>query len=416
MPAFPSTREILGELVGFRSYTPPGRRAIAEYIAQFARRWSLGEVRLVEYPARANGANASPKPCNVVIDIGQGTDETVLVHGHFDKIPPDDYPPDFHRDPDQLIPDPEDPDICYGLGSNDMLGSIAGMLEAARAMRVAHHRKVRLLMVDQEENQSQGTHAALHPDCDLVGDACCVVSNEIAVGGTLADRANLYIGRTGRVGLNLTVFGPAMHSGRVRREMFHALAASREAKARLALENIRFSEHPNDPLRLMPESMCIPGDGRSGQRRSLSVPRSWHDHIDVFYSDPRLDPAAIQHIVWRAIRDCLGDENFSLTYEEGRELPFTKPWLEEPFHPFVLHCLGFAEEVCEGPVQRKAARGVADESIMVHAKHIPAICFPPEGEDEHIRDERVRISSVTRRIVPFLRKVAAFGGRLTNAA
>ena len=90
MPEFPSTREILGEMVGMRSYTPMGRRSIAEYIVQFAQRWSLGDAQLVEFPKGARGAEQHPRPCNVVIDIGKGRDETVLFHGHFDKVPPTD--------------------------------------------------------------------------------------------------------------------------------------------------------------------------------------------------------------------------------------------------------------------------------------------------------------------------------------
>ena len=93
-----------------------------------------------------------------------------------------------------------------------MLGGVAAMLEAAHTMRVATRRNVRMLLVDLEEDQSQGTHAAMHPAHDLVEGATCVVSTEIPVGATLNDRANLYIGRTGRVGLPLTVFGPAMHT------------------------------------------------------------------------------------------------------------------------------------------------------------------------------------------------------------
>ena len=198
----------------------------------------------------------------------------------------------------------------------------------------------------------------------------------------------------------------------MRREIFSSLASNREAQARLALGQITFPEHPHDPLKLMPESLCILGEAKSSHRQSLSVPGTCSAHLDVLYSDPHLDPAEIQRIVWRAIRDCLGDENFSLTLEQDRVLPYTKPWLEDPNHVFVRRCLEFGGQAYGSAVQCRAARGVADESILVHAKHIPAVCFPPEGEDEHVRDECVRISSIAKRVVPFLRSVAAYDGAL----
>lgn len=415
MPDFPSTQSILGDLVSMKSYDLEGERAAAEYIAQFARRWGLGNIQLVEYPHGAKGSELRPRPCNVVIDIGEGRDEIVVVHEHYDKTKPEDYPKGFERDPDQLIQDRDNPDIYYGDGCYDMLGSIAGCLTAAREMRVARHRTMRLLFVGMEEQQSQGTHAALHPSRDLVGNGSCLISHEIPVGATLDERAKLYIGRTGRVGLHLRVHGPRLHSGRVRRTMFGHTASHRDAITRLRLEHTIFPEHPNDPLRLMPESRCILGKVKSDDPSSLSIPSQYDDHIDVLYSHPGLTPADIHSIARAAIRDCLGDDNFTLSIEEGRILPFTKPWLEESNHPFVQNTLAIAQEAYECPVQLAAGDGVADEAIIVHAKHIPAVCFPPEGTDEHNRYERVRISSITKRIVPFLHKIAAFDGLLTKS-
>jgi hypothetical protein len=414
MPEFPSVREILGMLVEKRSYTPRGQRDIAEEIVQFANRWSLGDARLVEFPPAAKFAEKSPKPCNVTIDIGQGSDECVVFLGHFDKVPPTDYPSDFERNPDQLIQDEEHHDICYGLGSYDMLAGCAAYLAAARDLQVATHRRIRILLVWGEENQSEGTHAALHSSQDLLEGASCAISTEVPVGAELGDHANLYIGRPGRVGLQLRVQGPTMHSGRVRREILHTLAPHRDAMVTLALEQLRFPEHPNDPLHLMPESLCVPDEWRSKRPHSLTVPSEGIKNYDVLFTHPGLDPTAIHSIVHRAVRGALGDDNFTLLLEPDRELPFTKPWLEEPHYTIVRHGLRYASEVYNKDATLKAGRGVADEAIVVHSKHIPAISFPPEGTGEHTRNERVRISSVEQRVVPFLQKIAAHDGLLTS--
>lgn len=434
MPEFPSPKEVLGDLVSLKSYTPEGRRAVAQYALDFVRRWDLGEAQLMPFPGG----------CNVIIDVGIGTrhaSEILLGHAHIDKVDPDDYPQDFHRNPDQLIiEDSKNMDVCSGLGAYDMLASVSGFLCGLRGLQLAHHRHVRVLLADLEEKGSDGTHwmvrpmeeaytemgitpdnkypgIIIPPGKDLLCDAgpgnACLISGEIPVAGTLQDEPALYIGRTGRVGLLLDVRGNSMHSGKVRRHMFETLVSDREATARLSLKKIYLPEHPDDQGKLMPESLCVARDWYAGKRSSLSVPSSGIVEIDVFYTHPTITKTDIQRIVRSHLTRVLGDENFSLTFnDKGRRFPFTKPWLELPNHPFVQIGKRYASEVYGMDVPLRAAAGVADEAIIVHAKNIPAICLPPEGEDEHIRTERVRVSAISQRFIPFFRKFAAHDGSL----
>ena len=440
MPEFPSVQEVLGDLVSLKSYTPEGRRAVTQYIVDFTHRWQTdlqAEAQLMPFPGG----------CNVIVDVGVGVrhaSEVLLGHAHFDKVDPDDYPKNFDRDPDQLITDSKNPDICYGLGSYDMLGSVAGFLCGLRKLQLAKHRHLRILFADLEEKGSDGTHwmvrpmepayeemgvnaenpyrgISIPPGKDLLHDIgpgnACLLSNEIPVGGSLDDTPGIYIGRTGRVGLHLDVMGEGMHSGKVRRSQFPHMVSHRESVAKLALEGVHFPEHETDHAHLMPESLCVARDWYATRRSSLSVPSSGIIEIDVFYTNPSITKTDIQRIVRSHLARTLGDDNFILTFNDrGRRFPFTKPWLELPNHPFVQHAQRFGSEVYNQSIPLRAASGVADEAIIVHAKNVPAICFPMEGQDEHIRTECVRISSITQRFIPLFHKLGAYDRSLTSWA
>ncbi len=374
-------------------------------------RWGLGDVRLVEFPDGAAFAEKKPRPRNIVIDVGEGGDELLVIQGHKDKVLPDGYPKNFHRNPDELTEDANDPDICYADGAFDMLGGLAGALQALLRLRLWARRRMRLLIVTGEESQSQGAHAAIHRSNDLLDGASCLASVEIPVGSSLQDEPALYIGRPGRVGLRIRIHGPAMHSGKFRRKDYGQIASTREAMVRQRLGEIFFPEHPNDPLQLMTESLCVPDEAHSRKPGSLTVISEYGFDINVFYSHPGLSPTEIQAIVHKKIRDILGDDNFTVTFQEGRRTPFIPPYLEMEHHPYVQNALDVTAKIHGKRLRLKAARGVADESIFVHAKHCPCVIYPPEGEGEHTRDECVRISSIGR-VEQFVRLMAAHEGLL----
>jgi len=416
MPDF-SKRELLGEMVAHKSYTPQGQRQLADYIATLVNRKGLGDAKVVDYPADANFHNVDrdAHPANVVIDIGQGTEETILWHGHIDTVPPPTGRPNFPRNPHQLISDPNNQEVAYGLGSYDMLGGVAAFILALRNIKVDTCRRIRILLVSYEEDLSQGTHAALHPSKDLVGDAHGIVSTEIPVGGTLNDDPFLLIGRQGRVGMQLEVHGPGMHMGRVTREALkRALAPTREGLVRTRLGDIYLPEHPEDHLKLMPESLVVPGQNGSNKIKALSVPHEQGISLNVSYSNPHLDAMQIHAMMRDEIARILGDTNFELHLQDRGGIPTTKPWLESPGHPFVQNGLTYAKQAHGRDVKLRAGGATADEAILVHAKNIPAIGFPPMGEDEHLPDERVSLSSIEKHVVPFLQGIAAHEGPITR--
>ncbi len=410
---FPSTQDVLGELIAVKSFTQQGQVNMVNVIKQMNDRWIHGDLKIHEFPTGASFADQDPRPRNITIDFGDGEEELVIFHGHFDTVPPPEEYKGFKRNPHELIVDERNSDIVYGLGAYDMLGGVTAYLKAARELQVATHRKIRILLVWGEENQSEGTHAALHPDNDLLDGASCVVSTEIPVKGQLEDPPAIYIGRQGRVGLDVTIEGPSTHSGGVTHEMLDGLSWTRDAKAKLALNGFRFSEHPYDAK--LGKPILVPGRWGSINPQALSVVTEGRFQINAFYTDPELTKTEIQHMVREAIRSALGDDNFTVKFEKRHsEIPFTKPWLETEDSPFVRNAHMLAGEVYNQPVAIKAAKPVADEAIIAHAKHIPAIVFPPLGTGEHTRNECVSVGSIDYRVIPFLKKIASFPGKLTE--
>jgi acetylornithine deacetylase/succinyl-diaminopimelate desuccinylase-like protein len=424
---FPSTRAILAELVDQESFTREGQRAKAEHLVDFANRWGLGNARLVEYPDGAKHANESPKPCNVLIEIEptQSTlsREHLLVVNHFDTVPPVSFPSDIERTPHQLFPSRSDPDVCYAVGAYDDLQGVTANLVAAHQLQqrndVRHH--VSFLLVSGEEDESQGIHAALHPDQDLTRNATCCVSNDIPVGAHLGDPAVLGVGRQGRVGIQIVLRGAGMHSGRYKpQEDGRLIASTLDGYAKIAIPQITFPERPEPQFRhLMPPSYCAARKWSSVDPHSLSIPAESTIDLDVLYGNPELDEPAIIDHVRRSLeeafsRNGLPPDSFYLKREADRSLPFTKPFLESPDHTFVRTVQRIMGQVVGKAVALQVFRGTADEPIVVHRKKIPAVIFAADGDGEHTGKERVRVSSIDQRVVPTLVALATHDGPLTR--
>jgi acetylornithine deacetylase/succinyl-diaminopimelate desuccinylase-like protein len=126
--------------------------------------------------------------------------------------------------------------------------------------------------------------------------------------------------------------------------------------------------------------------------------------VEVIYTNPDLELAVIEDIIRRALQAVL-TEDFSVELVKGRQTPWIRPWFEEPNHPLVQAAVHEAGEVVQHPVERRYARGVADENIIAHMG-VPMVLFPPRGQDEHNVNERVDVSYVDRVMVPFLHRMA----------
>ncbi len=409
---FPSVLDILTELVRIGAHTLEAQRRMAQWLHDFAKEWQLGDVRLASYPTDLPYASAHPEQCNVVIDIGDGREELMIWHGHFDVVPPDSYPAD--HDPCALRKLPE-PDLYAGLGSYDMLGGIAAILVALHDVTIAPHRRIRVILVGQEEDQSQGTFAASHSTMNLFEGATCAVSTELLVGGKLTDSPQVVIGRPGRVGLDVRIQKEQLHVGSVTRDMFEQLAVQCDAKAKLAAMDIRLPHHPHDALHLLSHPLVAVRGWGSSQPKSLSVAGEAWFNLQIHYTDPDMTPEDVRRVVEKHLIPIVGD-GLSVQMEHGRVTPLCRPWLEKHDSAYVRTMADIASSVAAehgcGTVELKAGGGVADETILAHEHGIPVVCIPSTGEGEHTPHERVNLRSIEEYQVPVLRAIAGFPGKL----
>ncbi|OIO53501.1 hypothetical protein AUJ46_04860 [Candidatus Peregrinibacteria bacterium CG1_02_54_53] len=418
MPEFPFASGLLGDLVSRESHTPHGERAIAEYIAQLAKRWNLGVVNVHEYPDDAPFADLDPPPLNVTIDINSeniAKPGEILEFGHFDSIDPaTHYPPEYQGDPYQLILDRNDRDIAHGLKSADMAAGIVSMLLAAwqiKEHRSAMRHSVRILLVGGEEGQSHGIYAALDSHNNLAAGARAAISTDIEVGTQIDDVPLICIGRPGRIGLRLIVKGKGMHVGKACGAHPTELVAYREAAVKLALHDITFPQREEEHFRaLMPKTAAVARDWRPGNpekrtevtQQNMSVPGAATIDIDVVNGNPALSSADIIDIIREGIDRKLREFGitsanvFEFRGESGRRTPHLKPYLEHPDHTWVKTVAECMSSTTGVRPMIKAGKGTADEGAVVHGMGIPTVILPPICEGEHTADECVRISSIER--------------------
>lgn len=425
MPDFPTPARLIDELNECRAYINPddrhprrGEVEAADYIMDLVDRWELGNAQRITMPRRSHKFERffkeEPRLANIVIDVGDGCEEMLILHGHFDVVPPFDY---ASADSARLVQDATRSNIYRGLGSYDMLSGIAAILTSLHNMRVSSHRRVRAILVFGEENDSEGTHAAFDPSCNLFEfpGQKVALSTEISVGADMQTEPHLIVGRPGRFSLNATVYGKAMHAGDVKPSNRHMLTLVRGSKAKLGLlEFSPFSRHPHDTRELMDPCNITIGEYHTEKPRSLSTVGREDFELNVHYANPSVTIAAMHETIRKELMRILGDENFELT-QPKRDMPWTQPWLEELdnegyAYPHLIR--DFANRTTAGrrsggEVPFRTGTGVADENI-ISAHGIPVICVPPRGEGAHTAEEKVDIDCITDFQVPVIRAAAEY--------
>jgi succinyl-diaminopimelate desuccinylase len=134
---------LLQQLVAIDSCNPPGRE---EEICRFIQVW------LERNGIASNRVEFAPGRPSLLAEIRGERSETILLSGHLDTVaiasgwvsPP--LQPEIHND------------RLYGLGSTDMKGGLALLLEVFRqaALRPKPHYSLRLLLSADEEDQYRG--------------------------------------------------------------------------------------------------------------------------------------------------------------------------------------------------------------------------------------------------------------------
>lgn len=375
--------DLADEFDAVDSSTPEGQWEMAVLVTQKLQQIHGTKARQVFFRDPALIAAGYGRYSNVVCDLGsEEAEEGIMLTGHFDTVKRGQYD-NVKRGKVKIT------------RKYDMLGSIAASIIASKYMKLPAHRRARLLFVCDEEFYSAGTEDALYADGDrhrsLYEGIDCVVSGEIPVGAKQGDPPAVYIGRPGRVVLNLQVNGKRVHAGEANDEEYHAYTFPRLNRAYERVWHMQFPPNVRPSILPPTRAKLTVGQFLDGENAGMTMPGRGSVSIEVHNSNYNLTPDQILLLVRDEVRAALGDDNFVLE-PLARPTRSAPPYEEDPQSPFAQHALRIARERTYREsglweqITHKVGKATADEGRSGK----PTVYFPPLGWNEHKNSETLQ--------------------------
>ncbi len=401
---FPTSLELLRRYVDIRSdiRTPEGRagyRQIIDDIRDMVERWSLGKPTIHEFDDGSALGPQEPKPSNLTIDIGEG-EELGVWYAHADSIHASMYPsiPDAYH-----LREKGSEGIYTGCASLDMK---AGMVAEICALRGLDdilrkvNRRIRVLFVYAEEENSDGIHAAR----PLIRNADWAISTEISVGSKLGDNGHVLHARPGRAQFAIEIDAlETAHLGQALTIPSSSQVDYRLQRTLKSIKKIRFPDKYKEKDGLMPDSHCVTVSGGICEPESFTTPNKAIIKVEALYTNPTLELVAIEGMIRGELRKIL-KRDFSVTLVK-RRTPYIKPWYEKRDNPLVQAGLAEATAVLGKPAILSWGKPVAEEGVF-DDEGVSIITFPPDGQGEHTIGECVSHPYLEHRMIPFLQNMA----------
>lgn len=403
-------KELLSEMMSLKSHTPEGADAVARLLYDRFRKLGIGNVTLQEVTGRY--ATGKKERYNLIVDIpaeGPVTDETTVLYGHHDVVPPSEDYATLGHNPHELRFKAKKPNQLYGLGCADMLSGIVAIEHACR-MRVQEgrgwsNRAIRFICVYDEEIESAGYKAA--QEGGYFDDAAGVLTPEILVNHDLMKdnkKRALILGRPGLFSFTISSKGLEKHAGAITPEdkPRRTLALSRAAEdiVESMVENGLLTPHPDGQGMVNRPNVEILNRGING-KESLTVHGEEWFTAYAHYVNPNETPMQVV----AKLREMLADiamERFPGGGNNAKKMRdrayavnlgdhlvgFSKPSREDKNHPFVRNIRTHLAEACRrfGPakrtdtdsniVRRLCDTGTADCPRIVHDCNIPVLGIP----------------------------------------
>lgn len=405
--------DLLGQLVAFRTESPPARNAGA------AQAFIAGELERLGF--RVDRWEVFPGDPNVV-GVRPGQDPrrcSLIINTHVDVAHVGDAR-DWTRPPFELTRDGDGPDArVYGRGVADMKGGTAAALLALRALRRAGVRlggDVIFQSVVGEEAGEAGTRACnergYRADFALVPD-----TSDLAIQG-----------QGGVITGWITIQSPETFHDGVRARMIHAgggisgaSAIEKMVKVIGALQELErhwavTKSYPGFP----PGSNTINPAVIEGGRHAAFIADRCALWVTVhFYPDETYESVAAEverHVLAAAAADPWLREHppsfrwggRSMLEERGEVFP-ALPLRRD--HPAVRALAAAYESVCGGPARLGMSGTVTDAGWLGHAGIPAAICGPGELRWAHAVDENVAVSQLVDAAKVYARFIADWCNR-----
>lgn len=374
-------------------------------------------------------AAGARKAYNVIVDLDGGPaeeiEETIMLYGHYDVVQPvKEYAQVSHiRQSNQLYKDPEQPNLVYGLGTEDMNGPntairsaiaeiLAGQEDPAGRQRLWARRRLRALLVFGEEGWSPGFQAAYEGGLFEGVDGC--VTPEILVNkAPLRMQRAVGYGRLGRYTLTVACSGEAPHIGAVTDEMEHRLTRMLERRAEDVLrKELQLQKHPN-PEGVMPNPRVALSSWAGEEQGGITPPGHSEFRATIHYADHNETLSSIVQRVQARLTQIAreifpGDSDDERRKRENafRVIPgehpigFAKPYKDDLSHPLHAAVRGYVYDAyrqhanpgwnlpLEQTVQPIADTGVADCGRIAHLGIPVAGIFPLGGPWGNPKDPR----------------------------
>jgi succinyl-diaminopimelate desuccinylase len=396
---------LLQNLVRVPTVNPPGKsyRAITTLLAHELAAAGLRVRRLTIPPAVARknllAEFRSYLRYNVLGFLDAGAVRTIHFNAHYDVVPAGGK----WRHGSPFRPVVEEGWI-YGRGTADMKGSIASLLLALRAMRVAGVRprcNVEVSFTADEETDSLLGAGWLVDNIPLQADYIVVME-----GG---EGRQIGCGHNGVVWLNVVVHGRPAHGSMPQRginafeKMAALVMALEEYKKHLARRRFR---PPNG--RVMHPTINIGGVFAAGSGGKINtVPAEASFSIDrrvianETVAEAERELRAFLAAAARRIPKC------HITVEKVSE---NHPCFRDPAHPFFAAMAASVRRVRGGRPLFHVSTGFNDMHFFAEHLRVPTLGYGPVGCNPHAIDERVRVADLVTAAKVYTHLLTTFAG------
>lgn len=342
---------------------------------------------------------------NLLAEKGTGS-RSFLLYSHVDTVEVKEgwsYEEALTPKLGTLDVDGEEQEVLYGLGSNDMKGGLAVILQAAASAQMQHS-KLKVALGCDEEFLSLGSHCLVH-ETSFLDDVEAILVPEVgeAIAEGPRDAWLVTLGRCGRTELVIDVPGTGGHgaepdrSGRVNAVTQAAVLAQAIELYSQAMPS--YHPFPSSPQEIRSSALVTRIEGGDGV---LSIPDSARLIVNRVLTPMETPELALQHM--EALISQLAESGTlrpvhrddqtlwpTVTVRE-RPTPLLRPYqisLEEVFVQQVL------EAVAEhGEFQLGLGLSVADENRFAAEAFLPVVVIGPRGEDCHAPWEWVTTKSL----------------------
>lgn len=320
---------------------------------------------------------------NILAEKGKG-ETALLFYGHMDTVPK--YG-NWKTEPFKLT---ADNDRLFGIGSCDMKGGIAAILDAVITTQT--DKKIKLLFGVDEENISEGAWRAVKDKRSWFKDVEMALVAEPGASATQTGGVNVItLGRRGRVVFSVEIFGKSAHGAHPEKGIN---AIDEASKLVVALGKIKLQKNP-----LLGEGTLFVRKFES-QSTSLSIPDSAYLEIDRHLVLPETIQSAKSQLE-KLIQDLYKTNKLSKNADSKikvsvkvRETPYIEPYITKVSNPFVQNILSLMKSNFTQNIVINYGKSVADDNIFATELKVPVITIGPRGGNIHGANEWVSKESL----------------------